>query len=389
MGNIPEEYLEDFDTEYINSLVHAQIVRRVETNLPSCLYWSYSEASLLPGKIPLDEFAANPSICEPLKQMFSLAGIQDISAEIYDAKSRTNGIRNLLNRVADRSTKHVKSVWRDYRGIKIDLSQNGENIDASIKDECNHYDFSRRSDGFKRFITFLLMVSAKQRTADLINTLYLHDEPELGLHPTSARQLRDELIKISTNNYVVISSHSIFMIDRELIRRHLIVEKKKEITLIREVNDSNIVDEEVIYNAVGYSIFENLKQFNIIFEGWRDKYLFRVALRGLPTKYKSLKKKFANLGVCHAKGVKDIGRITPMLELAGREWLVISDGDKPAVEQQNQYDGDGEWIRYDELLTDLPAITGEDFLRPEAFRVHLDAICSENHGLPDFKPACK
>jgi hypothetical protein len=96
-----------------------------------------------------------------------LADVDDISAAIAVAKTQTNGIRNLLNRVAVRATDHMKSVWKEYRGISIALEPNGPHIDASIRDEHNLYDFKRRSDGFKRFITFLLMVSAKVKTEEL------------------------------------------------------------------------------------------------------------------------------------------------------------------------------------------------------------------------------
>jgi len=50
------------------------------------------------------------------------------------------------------------------------------------------------------------------------------------------------------------------MIDRENINRHLIVTKKDEKTKIANVTESNIVDEEVLYNALGYSIFESLQE---------------------------------------------------------------------------------------------------------------------------------
>ncbi len=73
-----------------------------------------------------------------------------------------------------------------------------------------------------------------------------------------------------------------------------------------------------------------------------------------------------------------------MLELAGRTWTIVSDGDKPAVEQQRQYDGDGPWYRYDELIASEVALTGEDFIKADAFKVHLEAIRSENPSLPDF-----
>jgi hypothetical protein len=378
VSEAPPEYLEEITAEDLSLLIHSEAIVYVGSNLPTCLYWSYSENNLLPPQVNLEDFAANPSSCAPLKHMFELAGVPDIPQVIAAAQSKPNGIRNLLNRVGKRATKHMHAVWKEYAGIEIELALNGTNIDATVKDEYNVYDFSRRSDSFKRFVTFLLMISARERTEDLTNTLYLHDEPDVSLHPSGARHLRDELIKISRANYVVFSTHSIFMIDRDLLRRHLIVEKRGDVTRIKEVNESNITDEEVIYNALAYSIFENLKEFNIVFKGWRDKRLFKTALTNLPTKSKQLKKQLLNMGTCHARGVKDIGRITPMLELAARRWMVISDGDKAAVEYQRLYDGDGSWLRYDQLLgVEGTALTGEDFLRADAFKQILKDLSTE------------
>ncbi len=384
ISDIPSEYLENAEVTDLSLNVRVPIVALVEKNLPTCLLWKYSDNNLLPSQISIGAFAGDPATCQPLRHMFLLAGIEDIQEAVNEANAQRNGIRNLLNRVALRATKHMRSVWKEYHGISIVLEPNGPNIDASIKDEHNHYDFSRRSDGFKRFITFLLMISAEVKTKGLVNTLYLHDEPDVSLHPSGARYLRDELIKISETNYVVFSSHSIFMVDRELLRRHLIVEKKAEITTVKEVDESNIVDEEVIYNALGYSIFENLKKINIIFEGWRDKRLCQIALKNIPAKYKKLKGRFSEVGMCHARGAKDIGRITPMLELANRKWIIVSDGDRPAIEQQRLYKGDGPWLRYDELITGEIAVTGEDFLKSEALHPHLEAIKSEKTQLGEF-----
>ena len=92
------------------------------------------------------------------------------------------------------------------------------------------------------------------------------------------------------------------------------------------------------------------------------------------------------IGVCHAKGVKDISRVSPMLELAGRECVIVSDGDEVAIEQQKKYTGYGQWLRYDELINDDAVVTAEDFLKPEAFRSFITRIVSENPVLPDVLP---
>jgi len=175
VADVPEEYLESIAPEDVNFLAKTAIAEIVVENLPDCLYWSYSDAHLLPSQIRLDAFAADPDICMPLKHMFALAGITNILGEITAAQARSNGIRNLLNRVAVCASRHIKSVWKEYRGLTIELSPNGAYIDASVKDEHNLYDFARRSDGFKRFISFLLMVSAKDRTGNLTIDLCINN----------------------------------------------------------------------------------------------------------------------------------------------------------------------------------------------------------------------
>ena len=347
--------------------------------LPNVVYWTYEEENLLPGSINLQAFAQDPSTCLPLKHMFVLAGHIDIAAAVQLAKQRKNGVVNLLDGVARATTAHIAKVWKEFKGLSVQLAPNGANIDATIKDTYNKYDLSRRSDGFKRFISFLLSVSVKAKTKELTNTLYLHDEPDTSLHPSGARYLRDELIHLSDSNYIVYSTHSIFMIDRENISRHLIVQKKDEVTTLQDVTPSNITDEEVIYNALGYSIFDGLKELNIIFEGWRDKRLFLVRLaRGAALQARPVLKE---VGVCHAKGVSDVGRITPMLELARRRWLILSDSDKAARDEQRKYRGEGPWLRYDELGAEPDVITSEDFIFWEAFHDVLAALADENPAL--------
>jgi len=385
--NIPKEFLEEATAEGLNDMVSPFIKAKVESDLPGVLFWNYDEKNLLPPRTNLDQFCANPEICLPLKRMFQLYEISEIGKEVAAAqKGSANALNNLLRRVAEKTSKHFHSTWREYEGIKFSLAMDGADLVARIEDKSNHYELSQRSDGFKRFVTFLLMVSAEDATNLLKDTVLLIDEPEIGLHPTGARYLMDELIDISKNNYVVFSTHSIFMIDNKIIKRHLIVKKENEISKIEEVSESNIQDEEVIYKSLGYSIFSNLKEKNLIFEGWRDKKLFETAISRVPAEYEEIKQ-LKNLGHCFAQGVKQIKNITPLFEAGDRKCLILSDSDAIAKEHQKEYQrnkGYGAWKRYDELLDGVTAITGEDFIKETAFKDGIDKIVQEYSipGLP-------
>lgn len=368
---LQEDKVEPATADDVSILVGTALASFIESNLPKTMLWQYKEANLLPSSVRMDAFAQNPDSCIPLKNMFSLAGVSDISSAIADAKAGSrNALMNLLSRVAQKTTEHFRSVWREYKGIQFELRPDGELIIPGVR-ERNLFDFAKRSDGFKRFVSFLLLVSANVKSGTLTNTVLLVDEPDISLHPSGARYLRDELIRISQSNTVVFSTHSIFMIDKERIDRHLIVTKANEETKIEIANDNNLFAEEVIYNALGHSVFATLRQKNIIFEGWRDKHLFATATKRLPSSHSSLRERFKEVGVCHAKGVKHIKSITPLIELANRECIIITDGDGPAREKQTEYAaerGYGKWKRYDELLPNVVEnITGEDFIKPSAF----------------------
>jgi predicted ATP-dependent endonuclease of OLD family len=362
---IPNEYLSEISPKTVNTMIGLEVAKYIGIKKPNCLYWKYDEKYILPASIDIDEFVANPDICIPLKNMFILSCRQNISDEILEAKKgRKNQLDNLLSSVAKQTTKHFKSVWKEYKNIDFELTKDGNNIIPSVK-ELNKFDFLSRSDGFKRFVSFLLMVSTIVKTGDLKDTLLLVDEPDISLHPSGIRFLRDELIEISKKNCVVISTHSIFMIDNDNIDRHLIVTKKKEITSIQEANMSDIFNEEVLYNALGYTIYDVLKRKNILFEGWRDQKLFQIATLEFPTTYQPLSQKFANVGNCFSKGVKEIKFITPLLDLAKKECFVLSDSDDAAKEKQKEFKKNkcyGIWKRYDEIFSSRKIITSEDFI---------------------------
>jgi len=379
-SDIPGANLTEFAAEDLNHLIATEFNSILKESLPEVVFWRYDEDQLLPGKIQIAEFSSDPDTCLPLKHMFELAGVTEekISETIATALARSNGMRNLLKRVSTAATRHLHKVWKEYRDVDLELLQNGDFIDAHVLDRYNTYDLSRRSDGFKRFVSFLLDISVRARAQTLVNTLYLDDEPDVGLHPSGARYLRDELVRVADDNYVVFATHSIFMIDRDYLPRHLIVSKQNEATRIEDATETNFSSEEVLFNAMGYSIFEQISATNLVFEGWRDKRLFEIALTDVRSRSKAMRSAFKDIGRCYANGLKDIGRVTAMLELARRRCIILTDSDDAAREHQKSYHGYGRWFRYDGLVPACKAVTGEDFISSSALTDVLNELYSED-----------
>ena len=383
---IPKAYIDPASSISVRNAIGMAAVNVARLNLVPCIFWEYDEKNLLPSEVLIEEFAAKPSDCTPLWNLFLLSGVSEIRKELEALKLQSqNRQQNFFDRIAKRATSHFRSIWPELKGIEFQLRLDGEKVIPGIK-EKNSFDFSKRSDGFKRFITFLLMISADVKSKSLENALLLIDEPEIGLHPSGARYLKEELIRIAQNNYVVFSTHSIFMIDVEDINRHYIVTKKNEVSSIESAKDSNIADEEVLYNALGHSIFSALKSKNLIFEGWKDKALFKVALQKASANVKST---FKDVGMCHANGAKHIRTITPMMEIADRRCMIVSDSDAPAKEQKKLFQstkGFGEWNTYQDMLPSLSAITGEDFIKNNHIVSHFKTAI-EGFALPKISSA--
>ena len=388
---IPNGYLEKANKQDLNFLLNIpvfEIMKKV--NSQGVLFWEYDESNILPGSLNMMEFAADPDICTPLKNMFLLAGIEadNIETKINDLTSshiKLQRLQNYFDKIAERTTQHFRSVWKEYKGIKFSLQANGDRIVLGVK-EKNVHDFARRSDGFKRFVSFLLMISVSVKVGQLRDTLLLIDEPDVGLHPSGAKYLRDELIKIAKKNYVVYSTHSIFMIDQNDIGRHYMVKKEAECTSIEQAQESNIFHEEVLYNALGCSVLEIIKEKVLIFEGWRDEKLFHVALEGAET---ALKRKYEKIGVSYAKGASRVSATTPLIKLAERECLIVSDSDVQAKQYQKTYTqerGFGDWKTYQDVESTIKAVTGEDFVKNNFIIKQVNTVLSRNNmGLAKFK----
>lgn len=373
LGPILENYFKPATFESISGLMISQVASQFTALLPTVLTWQYDANLLLPSEINLLEFAKNPDMCPPLKNMFLLAGSDDISARIKEAETRgKQALRNLLNSVAIKTTEHLASIWSDYSNVQVELPLDGPNIEPIIT-ERNGFDIQQRSEGFKRFICFLLQISFRVHSNQLQNNLILIDEPENGLHPSSANDLRDELLRISESNLVVYSTHSIFMIDSTNIERHLIIKKEDEISQLLYAKDSEFAEEEMIFRALGHSVFNSLNESNVIFEGWKDKKLFQVFTAKLP---KAQRDKLVKVGQCHANGVSSLRMMSPIFELTKRKMVIVSDGDDPAKQEQKKFKQvkmSGTWHTYQDLDPTITSLTGEDFLTEDYLSTNYNA----------------
>ena len=339
-----------------------KMVQEKQFELPKVLFWEYDEKYLLPAEVNINDFINNNDICVPLKNMFKLCNINNIGEEYADKKEMgESSFQNLLDDVSDTVDTYLKKVWKSMpKDTKIVLQEVGDIIKIRIKDNKNSYSVAKRSDGFKRLVTFLLMLSINNKNNSLNNTLLLIDEPDSKIDIPGQEYLRDELINIGKNNYVIYSTHSTDMIDNKKLERHIIIKKHEESSIIEFANDNNYMDIATLYRALGMNVYAVINEQNLVFEGWTDQLIFEL-YTGKRNSF------FKNIGVTHLSGITKANQYAEFWGLLSKKYFIISDSDETAIQMKNSFQENrfsGIWITYGELCGEK-IVTLEDFITDE------------------------
>lgn len=341
-------------------------VKKIYEEKPfSCHFWKYDDNYLLPSSVNIAEFIAKPSICRGLKNLFILCDRSNIKKEFEDAFSQDGDYINLLEQVSSKVTSTFRIIWPDFRDTSIQLIANGDMISIKVSNKAK-YSFADRSDGFKHFISILLMLSAPSKKNQIgERDIIIIDEPDTSLYPSSARYLRDELLRIGESSYVIYATHSQYMIDSDCIERHIIVEKKNDVTTLTEPNEkAQYSENELLLNAIGTSIFECIRNRNLIFEGWLDKKLFDKYISW----NKTLMTSFKDYGRVYLHGINGVMTLSQLLILAEKKFIIVADSDQTSTNKKKDFidaypDYKNDWIGYSDVIPGI--MTVEDFLKPE------------------------
>ena len=272
--------------EALESRISAILKLSLNQRMPQIQIWKPSPNYLINETVDLNQFKEDPNISIPLKNIFSIYG-KNTNEEIKEAIERalSNQARcdELQKKMSNAVTKYINKIWKEHK-IKIKISINSTNCEVYVEDkdkEFAYYSMAQRSDGFKQFISLILSLSAQNKSNSLKNNIILIDEPEVHLHPSGIKYMRDEILKIGKNNHIIVSTHSNYMVDTAVPERHWIVQKDKSETKISQMNENiNFTDDKVLATAFGLNLFKELLPQNIIIvEGIDDKNILSHALR--------------------------------------------------------------------------------------------------------------
>jgi len=330
----------------------------------NCHFWQFKDTYMLPNSVDINDFIANPNEIKGLENLFVLCGREDISKEFSEAMKQDGDYANMLEQISDTVTSTFQKIWKDFNNTRIQLQPNGDEILIKVINKAK-YSFEDRSDGFKKFISILLMLSSPSRANKMKDRdIILIDEPDQSLYPTSAQYLRDELLDMSKRSKIIYSTHSQYMIDSSCIERHIVVEKENDITTLKkESENSPFSDDELLRRAIGTSIFECLKEKNIIFEGYLDKELFKKY-----SSYHKLNNEYKDYGIVYLAGISGVETLTQILMMANKKFVVVADSDETSKNKRLDFERHypeykTSWLAYADACKEVS--TMEDFLKED------------------------
>ena len=332
--------------------------------------WEYKDEYLLTKTVNLNEFKENPTMCYPLKNIFALAGYvtkEELDNRIAEVADNSTAIRRLETELKKALTNYVQKVW-DECSIEFNIIiQNNMDLDVFVIDNAdkdNSFEMVDRSDGAKHFLSLILSISVANETDALKNNVIVIDEPEVHMHPSGIRYIREELLKIGQNNYVFVATHSQFMIDAKNKERHYIVTKPNNNTVVTQWDETkDLADDEILRQAFGINVINDLLvPYKVLVEGCSDCQIIRKMLDILkPNNY---------IGITNGMGSKIISTAS-MLKFYNVPVLTIVDADnngkyyKDEIIKLGELYNDHNVLTIKELSTDIISKgTIEDTLKP-------------------------
>ena len=289
--------------------------------------WKYSNEYLITEVVDLNQFKEDNNICYPLKNIFRLAGYStpdSIKEKINSLIGSPKNINKLETNLEKVSTEYINKIWAESKihfkfKIQDDLKLSAYVIDDA--DDENTYYMSDRSEGFKQFVSLILSISAANETDSLKNNIIIIDEPEVHMHPSGIRYMKNELLRIGENNYVFIATHSQFMIDKDNKERHYIVTKPNNNTCVNKWNSNrDLSDDEILRQAFGINVLNDLLAKNkLLVEGYTECQILSKAISVL----------YPNNCISITNGIgSNIVAIASMLKMYNVPVLTIVDADK-------------------------------------------------------------
>lgn len=279
----------------------------------------------------------------PIKRLEKYLGTD--FADVFSSKNQQRQ-RNVTQRLSRTISDDFSSKYKQ-KNVRLDFSINGATMSIYIQDKkfgTDEYGYSfrlsQRSTGLRWYLNFYIALKGEElKAGDII----LVDEPGMYLHPKAQQEMRGILNEESTENQIIYTTHSPYLIDVDNLHQIRLVEKIEynsdagynEASVIREKihHSRNIDTMKPIVDAIGYSLGSELNlthQKVLICEGVSDYYYLKAL--------ELIHGKELGCGITHANGSSNIGSVASLFRGLGvSEIYVLVDSDDAGRKERRNF----------------------------------------------------
>jgi len=268
---------------------HASARTVIYQRVPTFFY--FDNYAVLPGRIDLKDLEGEDhpgsSPLQTARALLSLANttVEDLSSDEYEERKAE------LEAVSADLTDEVFEYWQQNVNLRVQLDVDNKVVpnapygplverylDIRVENIDHRYtsNFSRRSNGFQWFFSFLAAFTEFESQNKGKRFIVLLDEPGLSLHGLAQRDLlRFINARLKNAVQVVYTTHSPFMVEADHLDRVRIVEDKGRNVGARVTQEVLDVGEKSLFplqTALGYDASQNLfvGKHNVAVEGPSD-----------------------------------------------------------------------------------------------------------------------
>ncbi len=176
---------------------------------------------------------------EFMKGLFLKAGLWEKRAEVFTQNLQTS---LELDEASLRLTRTLQAEWEQGRDLSWKFQHAGARpgggeptIQVLIRDPAvskSYVRASQRSAGFTAFFILSLAVFARTVSDPARSRIYLFDEPGTYLHPVGQVNLQRVFENLATRAQLIYTTHSVFLVNRNVPTRNRVVRKTEAGTTI-------------------------------------------------------------------------------------------------------------------------------------------------------------
>jgi len=245
----------------------------------------------------------------------------------------------LMNSASQEMTTRFQNWW-EQRKHQFEYKIDGSYFRIWVSDNIDpsEIELDQRSRGLQYFFSFYLVFiqEAEKRHK---NAILLLDEPGLFIHASAQQKIVEFIENLSTDNQLLYTTHSPFMIDGDRLENVRIIYEDKRSKKSRISQDTWPSDQEALFPlqaALGYSIAQTLfySKRQLVVEGLCDYQLLKAMSQLLAQTGKTSLKD--DIVIVPAGGTRNILPLSSMLVGHNVKIAILLDGDEAGKRKGNE-----------------------------------------------------